>query len=211
MNVIFNRKIFVVKLFQRFMNKIIFRSNASAGKLLQLSAILIVLNYFAFAQERTWQTFSPENNAWSILAPGVMKPDREALETSSAMGSYTYSDSTGFFAVIYRDTPKGRLLWKPIKNSYFKKVRKNFIKSNKGKLLKDVEFSNGTVKGREVYIKVPDGAVLDSENKVRTKYRLQRSRMFFYGKRFYLLLAVLPEQEIDDAAVTNYFNSFVLK
>lgn len=193
------------------MYKIIFNAIAPVKKILQLAALLLVLSCIAFAQERTWQTFSPENGAWSILAPGIMTPDQEALETPSTMGSYTYNDSTGFFAVIYRDTPKGRLLWKPFKNSHFKKVRKGFIKSNKGKLLKDVEFSNGDMKGREVYIKVPDGAVLDSENQVRTKYRVQRSRMFFHGKRFYLLLALLPEQEIDSAVVNNYFNSFVLK
>lgn len=204
-------KNFVVELIQRFMNKIISKAKIGANKLLQSVMILLVLSCASFAQERTWQTFSPDDGAWSILAPGILTPDKEALETPSTMGSYSYNDSNGFFAVIYRDTPKGRILWKPLKKSYFKKVRKGFIKSNKGQLLKDVEFSNGDIKGREVYIKVPDGAVLGRESQVKTKYRVQRSRMFFDGRRFYLLLAVLPEEEIDTPAINNYFNSFVLK
>ena len=181
------------------------------NKFLHLLGILIVLSGGAFAQERTWKTFSPDNGAWSILAPGVMNPDEEALESPSTVGSYSYNDSNGFFAVIYRDTPKGRVLWKPLKKAHFKKVRKDFIKANKGELLKDEEFSNGNIEGREVYIKVPDGRVMGRESQVKTTYRVQRLRMFFDDRRFYLLLAVLPEEEIDSPAINNYFNSFVLK
>ena len=181
------------------------------NRFLQFLGIFLILSCSASAQERTWETFSPVNGAWSILAPGVMNPDTEALEPSSMMGSYSYTDANGFFAVIYRDTPKGRLLWKPLKKSHFKKVRKDFIKSNQGTLIKDEEFTNGTVEGREVYIKVPDGRVMGRESQVKTKYRIQRLRMFFNDRRFYLLLAVLPEAEIDAPAINNYFNSFVVK
>jgi len=181
------------------------------NKLLQSLGILLVLSCGAFAQERTWKTFSPDNGAWSILAPGIMKPDSEALESPSTMGSYSYNDSKGFFAVIYRDTPKGNVLWKPFKKAHYKKVRNDFIKSTKGELLKDAEFSNGNMKGREVYIKMPDGRVMDRESQVKTKYRVERLRMFFHGRRFYLLLAVLPEEEIDTPVIDNYFNSFVVK
>jgi hypothetical protein len=180
------------------------------NKFLQFLGIL-VLSCTAFAQERTWQTFSPGDGAWSILAPGVMNPDQEALESPSLMGSYSYNDTNGFFAVIYRDTPKGRLLWKPLKKAHFKKVRKDFIKANNGELLKDEKFSNGNVEGREVHIKVPDGRVIGRESQVKTKYRVQRLRMFFDDRRFYLLLAVLPEVEIDTPVIDKYFNSFVLK
>ena len=164
-----------------------------------------------FVQERTWKTFSPDNGAWSILAPGVMSPDQEALESPSLMGSYSYNDTNGFFAVIYRDTPKGRVLWKPLKKAHFKKVRNDFIKSNKGQLLTDEKFSNGNIEGREVHIKVPDGRVMGRESQLVTKYRVQRLRMFFDDRRFYLLLAVLPEAEIDASVIDKYFNSFVLK
>jgi hypothetical protein len=184
---------------------------------IRMSALIRLLGIFflficsSFAQDRTWETFSPENGVWSILAPGVLTPDKEAAEPDSMMGSYSYTDANGFFAVIYRDTPKGRLLWSPLKKAHFKKVRKDFIKSNRGTLLKDQKFSNGAVEGREVYIKVPDGIVLRSESQVKTKFRVQRLRMFFDDRRFYLLLAVLPEGEIDAPAINNYFNSFVLK
>jgi hypothetical protein len=40
---------------------------------------------------------------------------------------------------------------------------------------------------------------------------MERLRMFFHGKRFYLLIAILPEDEIDNAETNNYFNSFVAK
>ncbi len=181
------------------------------NKFLQFLGILLILSCNAFAQERTWKTFSPDNGAWSILAPGIMNPDREALESPSTMGSYSYNDPNGFFSVIYRDTPKGRLLWKPLKKAHFKKVRNDFIKSNKGELLKDEPFSNSNVEGREVHIKVPEGRIMGRESQVKTKHRVQRLRMFFDDRRFYLLLAVLPEEEIDTPVINNYFNSFVVK
>ena len=192
------------------MYKIVFRGKIRMCKFLQFLGIFIVLSCNALAQERTWKTFSPDDGAWSVLAPGIMNPDKEALESPSIMGSYSYNDN-GFFAVIYKDTPKGRILWKPFKKSHFTKVRKDFIKANKGELLKDEKFSNGIMTGREVYIKVPDGRALGRESQVKLKYRVQRLRMFFHDRRFYLLLAVLPENEIDAPAVNNYFDSFAVK
>jgi hypothetical protein len=180
------------------------------NKFLQSLSILLILSCAVFAQERTWETFSPNDETWSILAPGVMNPDQEALASPNMMGSYSYNDAIGFFAVIYRDTPKGRILWKPFKKAHFKKVRKDFIKANKGELVKDEKFSNGNFTGREVYIRVPDGRSIGRESQIITKYRVQRLRMFFDDRRFYLVLAVLPEKEIDAAAINNYFNSFVV-
>jgi hypothetical protein len=40
---------------------------------------------------------------------------------------------------------------------------------------------------------------------------VQRLRMFVDDRRFNLVLAVLPEKEIDAPAINNYFNSFVVK
>jgi hypothetical protein len=181
------------------------------NKLLLSFGILLVLSCSAFAQERMWKTFSPDSGEWSILAPGVMKPDAEALESPSIEGSYSYNDFNGFFSVIYRDTPKGNVLWKPFKKAHYKNVRNSFIKSTKGKLLKDEEFSNGNIKGREVRIKMTDGRILGPESQLKEKYRVERLRMFFHGRRFYLLLVVLPEEEIDAPAIDNYLNSFVVK
>ncbi len=188
-----------------------FNRKIQMNKLLQSLGILLILSCGAFAQERTWKTFSPDNGEWSILAPGVMKPDAEALESPSIEGSYSYNDFNGFFSVIYRDTPKGNVLWKPFKKAHYKKVRNSFIKSTKGELLKDEEFSNGDINGREVRIKMPEGRLLGSESQVKTKYRVERLRMFFHGRRFYLLLVVLPEEEIDAPAIDNYLNSFAIK
>ncbi len=53
--------------------------------------------------------------------------------------------------------------------------------------------------------------MMGRESQVKTKYRAQRLRMFFDDRRFYLLLAVLPEEEIDTPVINNYFNSFVVK
>jgi len=188
-----------------------FMGSIRMNKFLQFFGVLLVLISSAFAQERNWKTFSPDNGRWSILAPGSMSPDKEALESPITTGSYSYNDSEGFFAVIYRDTPNGRILWKPLKKAHYKRVRNDFIKSNKGELLKDESFSNGNVEGREVHIKVPDGRAMSPEGQIKTKYRVQRLRMFFDDRRFYLLLAVLPEGEIDSPVINNYFNSFVIK
>ncbi|MBA2494181.1 MAG: hypothetical protein H0V31_05735 [Acidobacteria bacterium] len=188
-----------------------FKSKIRTNKLLQSLGILLILSCSTFAQERTWKTFSPDNGAWSILAPGIMKPDSEALESPSTKGSYSYNNSNGFFAVIYRDSPRRYVPWKPNYKAYYKKIRDDFVKAAKGQLLKDEEFSNGNWRGREIHIKIPSGRMTGRESQVNTTYRVERFRMFFHGKRFYLLLVVLPEDEINTPAIDNYLDSFVAK
>jgi len=167
------------------------------NKLLQL-AVILILSCNAFAQERTWNTFSPENGEWSILSPGTLTPDEEASETKSTRGSYSYKDSNGFFAVIYRDAPKPLLFTrKSFENAYYKKTLKDAVKAANGELTKDTEFSNGDINGREFWIK--------------TTYRVQRYRMFFNNDRFYMLLVVLPEDQINTPEINKYLNSFSFK
>ena len=181
-------------------------------KIFQICALLLALTFGAAAQEaKTWQTFSPPNGAWTIFAPGVLSPDEEATEPQSLMGSYSYNDAKGFYSVIYRDTPKGKVLWKPLKTSHFKKVRKDFIKSNNGELLKEEKITVAGREGREVFIRVPESRFMTRESQIKPKYRVQRLRMFFDNRRFYLILAVLPEAEIDAAETNKFFDSFALK
>ena len=78
-------------------------------------------------------------------------------------------------------------------------------------MIKDEEFSSGNIQGREVHIRMPEGKILGAESQVNAKYRVERLRMFFHGRRFYLLLVVLPENEINAPAVDNFLNSFVIK
>ncbi len=73
-----------------------FKVKIRTNKLLQILGVLLVLSGAAFAQGRTWNTFSPDNGAWSILAPDALKPDSEAQQSRSTMGSYSYSDHNGF-------------------------------------------------------------------------------------------------------------------
>ena len=189
-----------------------FNSQIRTNKLLSSFVVLLVLSCSAFAQQRAWKTFSPDNGAWSILSPCVMKPDAEALESPSTKGSYSCNDSSGFFSVVYRDNSKWKFsLAKPFIKSYYRKIRNSFIKSTRGELVKDEEFSNGSVNGREVYIKMQSDRVFSRVNTNKTTYRMERLRMFFQGNRFYLLVAILPEDEIDNAETNNYFNSFVAK
>jgi hypothetical protein len=189
-----------------------FKNKIRANKLLSSFAIVLVLSCSALAQQRTWKTFSPDNDAWSILSPCAMKPDAEALEMPSTKGSYSCNESSGFFSVVYRDNSKWKLtLAKPFVKSYYRKIRNSFIKSTRGELVKDEEFSNGTVSGREVYIKMQYDRVFSRVNTSKTTYRMERLRMFFQDNRFYLLIAILPEDEIDNAETNNYFNSFVAK
>lgn len=194
------------------MNSFIYQVKIRLKNLLLFPAILLLLSAAVFAQERTWKTFGPENGAWSIFAPGEMKPDAEAQEAASKQGSYTFNDATGFFAVIYQDNPKWLFsLSKPFIGSHYKRVTKGFVKNSKGKLLKEQKFANNDLSGREIWVQIPEGKDLNAESQQKTRYKVQRVRMFFRENRFYLILAVLPESEIDAFAIDNYFNSFKFK
>ena len=179
--------------------------------LLQFLGIIFVFNTGIFAQDRTWKSFSPPSGGWTINAPGILKPDSEALKSPSDKGSYSYNDFTGFFAVIYRDSPKRWVPWKPDYTAYMKKNRDEAVKAVKGQLLSDQEFTMGNIKGREIFIKMPGTTVQERESPTKVIYRVERARMFFNDKRFYVLLVVLPEDEINAPAITNYLNSFTFK
>ncbi len=178
------------------------------NKLLFLGA-LFILSGSVLAQDRMWTTFSPNNGAWSILAPGRMQADEEALKTRSSKGSYAYTDFNGFFAVIYNNFSKWDFLTK--KGSRYNKQRDLVLKASKGKLLKDEEFTNGVINGREVYIMMPDTRVIGRESNIKPRHRVERFRMFFQDNRMYILLVVLPEEEIDTLAINNFLNSFAFK
>jgi VCBS repeat-containing protein len=172
-------------------------------------AIILFLSGGVLAQEWAWKSFSPAGKSWTILAPGDMQPDEEALEEGSKMGSYSYSDFYGYFAVVYRDAPKGFLISLPVnEKSHFKKVKNDFIAATKGVLLKEEDFSHGRYKGREVHLKIPSGKMTGIEGQTITKYRIERMRMFFVGKRFFMMLAILPEDIIYTPVVDKFFNSF---
>lgn len=179
-------------------------------KTLQLFVIVLAFSCGIVSAQQgwTWKTFSPPGGAWSILAPGEMKPDAEAQAANSDKGSYSYNDFSGFFAVIFRDSPKRWVPWKADHTSYFRRIRRDAVKASKGQLLKEEKFSNGNLVGRDVYIKVQVGTMTNIEGQTKPRYRVQRMRMFFVGDRFYMLLAVLPESEIDAPAINQYFDSF---
>ncbi len=182
------------------------------NKLLLSFGLFLFSSGSAFAQQRTWKTFSPNDDAWSILSPCVMKPDAEAKKSSSTKGSYSCRDFNGFFAVVYRDNSRLKVaLSKPFIKSYYRKIRDSFIKNTRGELVKDEEFSNGNVSGREFYIKMQNDRVFSRLDVTKTTYRVERLRMFFQNNRFYLLIAILPEDEIDAAETDDYLNSFAAK
>ena len=178
-------------------------------KFLSSLAAIMIFSGGVLAQEWAWKAFSPSGKSWTILAPGDMKPDEEALAPSSKMGSYSYSDFYGFFAVVYRDASKGFLIsLPPDQKRHFKKVKNDFIVASKGQLLKEADFEYGRMKGRELLIKIPSGTMTGVEGQVIQKYRVERIRMFFIGRRFYMLLAVLPEDIVNTPTVDKFFNSF---
>jgi hypothetical protein len=181
-------------------------------KLLQSLTITLVLCGAAAAQQQwTWKTFSPPDGAWSVTAPGELKPDAEAQQAGSKKGAYTFSDFAGFFAVIYRDSPRRLVPWKANRSGYFRRVQKDIVEAGKGELLRQAEFTSGALTGREAWVKIPVGTMTGTEGQSVTKYRIQRFRMFFVGERFYLLLALLPESEADAAPTNGFFNSFTAK
>ena len=185
------------------MGKVMFRNSVITF------GIIFLLSLSISAQERTWKTFSPPNGAWSILAPGTLTPDSEALKSKSKRGSYSYNDSNGFFAVIYADHSK--LNFFPWKKEYFTKQRDLVVKSNNATLIKDEEFTSGNITGREVRLRMPDNRTFARESSLKPQHRIQRFRMFFKGNRFYTILAVLPEEQISLPEIDKYFNSFTLK
>src|SRR5262249_22629508 len=101
--------------------------------------------------------------------------------------------------------------WKADRKAYFQKLRDNAVKSVKGQLIKDVEYSVGDIKGREISIKMVSGTAAAREGPTKTVYRVERVRMFFIGKRLFLLMVVLPEEEIDLPFVNDYLNSFAYR
>lgn len=174
-------------------------------KLLLSISLLFVLSNAVFAQDRTWRTFNAPVGGWSVLAPGVMQPDEEA-KRGGGKGSYSYYDQNGFFAVIY-----SYLGFVFSKGGHYRKQRDMVIKANNAKLIKDIEFTNGNIKGREVSIRIADTRVISRESNIKSADRVQRFRMFFKDGRFYILLVVLPETDIDKPEVNNYLSSFTFK
>jgi hypothetical protein len=182
---------------------------AHLRQFLLIFPIFLAVSATSFAQDRTWERYSPKSGGWSILAPGIMRPDDDALKANGGQGSYAYNDFNGFFAVVYKDySPMGFMFGK---KGHYAKQRDLVLKANKGKLIKDEAFSKGAITGREVQILMPDNRVIERESNIKKMNRVQRFRMFFDGYRFYMILAVLPEAEINSAAVTDYLNSFVIK
>jgi VCBS repeat-containing protein len=182
----------------------------SVKKLALSLGILLSLFCTTFAQQWSWRPFKPERQPWTILAPGVMTPDAEAKKPRGDKGTYTYNDFNGFFAVIYRDSPRRWLPWKPDYSGYIESVRDDVISANKGSLLKERDFSSRGISGRESYVKFPSGTTRGIEGQPVIKYRVQRFRMFFVDRRFYVVLAVLNENEIDTPEIDKYFNSFAI-
>lgn len=160
-------------------------------KLLLWLTFLAAFSAVIAAQDRTWQTFTPAKGEWSILSPGAMEPDEEARQSLNKRGSFTYKDFDGFFGVAYRDLPR---MPKDIK-VYYLKTRDGAVQGVKGKLVKEEEFTSKGITGYEIHIK--------------TDYSVERARMFFHAQRFYVVLAVLPDDQIDGDEVTAYFNSFI--
>ena len=176
-----------------------------------LLLLCLIFSCGAAAQGRTWKKFSPASNDWTILAPGEMVADEAALKPNSDRGSHSYSDFAGFFAVVYRDAPKRRYVpWRINRQAYYEKIARDAAKAAKGEIIRRDDFTNGNISGREIYIKIPNVKVQAAESPTRMTYRIERMRMFFDNKRFYMVLAVLPEEEIDSVETNNYMYSFVL-
>lgn len=192
--------------------KIISGNNLNSKRIGGLLVLILILSFGAGAQNRTWKSFSPPDNSWAILAPGEMIADEEARKSGSDRGSYTYTDFNGFFAVVYRDAPSRRYVpWKINRQGYYEKIARDAAKAAKGEIIRRDDFTKGNFTGREIYIKIPNIRVQAVEGATRTTYRIERMRMFFDDKRFYMVLAVLPEDDIDAVAINDYMYSFTLK
>ena len=165
-------------------------------KILLSISILLALSVGALAQDypRNWQTFTSANGDFTILSPGTMKGDDNAAKGNGKKGSYGYKDKTGFFAVLYQKMPHA-----PKKLAkYFDKTRDGAVKGVNGSLISERDFSSGGLSGREIFIRMDYG-------------RVARARMFFHGKRLYIVLAIVPDTEVNGQAINNYMDSFRVK
>ncbi len=178
-----------------------------------LFALSIIFTFAAQAQtqeDRKWKTFTPDTKDWSILAPGTMQTDPEAIDSLGKKGGYSYRDGTGFFAVVYENSAGWVVMFnKPFIGSHYKKIRDSFVKSSKGKLIKDEKFKANGDSGREFYVEIPDGRVLDNEGQLKSRTKIGRFRIFFHGNRCYMLLAVVPQDQVNTFPINDYFTSFV--
>lgn len=165
-------------------------------KLISAFSLLLILAVGFSAQEtpRNWQLFTPDNGDFTILAPGKMHPDDNASKGNKKKGSYGYKDKTGFFAVLYQKMPHAPK--KPDK--YFDKSRDLAVKGVNGRLISENNFSGNGFKGREIFVQMDYG-------------RVERARMFFNGKRLYVLIAIVPSTEIKGDAINKYMSSFTAK
>lgn len=178
--------------------------------LIHTFGLLLFISVAVFAQERAWKNFTPENGDWNILAPGVMERASDPEESLDKKGSYSYGDEAGFFAVVYENSPGWVVtMYKPFIGSHYKRIRKDFVKNSRGKLLKDEKFKNGDQSGRQFFVQIPDGKILDNEGQWKTRCKIARFRVFFKGNRCYILMATLPENEIYSTSINKYFDSFV--
>ena len=177
------------------LNKVL-KNEYRMKKLLFSLSVLLTFAFSGFAQEttRNWQPFTPANGDFTILAPGTMHPDDYAAEGSKKKGSYGYKDKTGFFAVLYQKMPHAPK--KPDK--YFNKNRDNAVKGVNGRLISENDFSSNGFKGREIFVQMDYG-------------RVERARMFFHGKRLYVVLAIVPSTEVNSDAINKYMGSFTAK
>ncbi|NJM53699.1 MAG: hypothetical protein HC846_10105 [Blastocatellia bacterium] len=91
------------------------------------------------------------------------------------------------------------------------KQRDVVLKANKGILVKDEEFTNGNITGREVRIRMPDTRTFTRETSLKPQNRIQRFRMFFKVIVFIWYLPFYLKKIFNSPEIDKYFNSFTLK
>ncbi len=159
-------------------------------------SVLLILVASALGQEtfRNWQPFTPSNGDFTILSPGPMHPNSDASAGSEKKGLYGYKDKTGYFAVLYQKMPH-----QPKKpGKYFDKNRDGAVKGVNGRLLRETDFSYNGFSGREFVIEMDYG-------------QIERARMFFHGKRLYVVIAIIPATEADSDSINKFMGSFSAK
>lgn len=162
--------------------------------LIFILSIILTLTLGTSAQQnfqQNWQLFTTPNRDFTILSPGQMRPNDDAASGSKKKGSYGYKDKTGSFIVLYQKMPK-----QPKKlDKYFDKSRDLAVKGVNGRLLKENSFSSNGFTGREIFVQMDYG-------------RVERARMFFHGKRLYVVLAIVPDTEVNTDEINSYMSSF---
>lgn len=151
----------------------------------------------------TWRAYAPDGGAFRVDFPSEPTTQRKerwfpVSEFVSTVYRAEVADDT--FGLNHTDLPRVALFFAP-KSTIFSSARDGFIEDSNASEVSFEEVEYAGHKARELVYDIPAS---------ETKPALRgRARMFFEGKRLYIVWAEVTER-ISPADINRYFGSFEL-